>query len=346
MSKPPVLIFYSLFAASILWGCSSDFEPNLSSDPIPVVYGVIHPEDSLYPVRLTKTFIGPASALHYARVPDSLYFKGARVFLETRNLKDELIERVELVETVIDDKEDGLFAEIPNRVFQTDASKIHLRPFYFAEKGIPYNINLHLTAEIPGYDQPVTAQTRLRYAPKITEPRVLFMKIYLYGESTFWMQWNDTNADGLYEILVRMHYTDFLDEEEREMTAKWVLTGITVNESSFPGGTRKIYSYYFRPDNFYSKIRASVPDDPMVVARVAGTVDFIILSSNREMEYYQEIYEISDDYHGSGYSNIQNGIGLFTTYTSNGIYGLSLGQTELDSLANGKYTKLLKFRNW
>jgi hypothetical protein len=346
MNPTPIRLISVILATSIMHGCSSDFQPNLTSDPTPVVYGVIQPGDSLYQVRLTKTFIGPASALHYARVPDSLYFKDARVYLETRNLENQLIERVELEETVIEDKEDGLFAEIPNLVYQTDASKIHLRQAYFSEKGIPYDINLHLIAEIPRYDQPVTAISRLRYAPRITEPRVLFVKVYLYGESTFWMQWNDTNEDGLYEILVRFHYTDFLDEDERDMTAEWVLTGITVNESSFPGGTRRFYSYYFRPDNFYAKIRTAIPDDPLVEARVAKSVDFIILSSNREMEYYNEIYEIADDYHGSGYSNIGNGLGLFTTYTSTGIYGLSLGQNELDSLAGGKYTKHLKFRNW
>jgi len=64
------------------------------------------------------------------------------------------------------------------------------------------------------------------------------------------------------------------------------------------------------------------------------------------MEYYRDVYEISDDYHGTGYSNITNGFGIFTTYSSTGIYGLELGRTEQDSLAAGRYTRHLRFRSY
>ena len=64
------------------------------------------------------------------------------------------------------------------------------------------------------------------------------------------------------------------------------------------------------------------------------------------MEYYRSVYAISDDYHGAGYTNIKNGFGLFTTYSSTGVYGLVLGPQELDSLASGKYTRNLKFKNY
>jgi hypothetical protein len=340
-------IFILILSLAGLNSCrENEFNPNLIADPTPVVYGIIHPQDSIYSVRLTKTFNGAGSAYDMARIKDSLYFQGARVYFETRTSNGKLVERVELVETVIEDRLPGIFAETPNVIYQTDASRLHIRPEYFLSQGKDYNLSLNLIAEIPGASVPVTAATQLRTLPRITKPQFSFMKVYFYSEEPFGMEWMDTNDDSDFEILVRLKYRDFLYDEQRDQVASWVLTGVDVNGTSFPGGERTVYSYYFRPENFYAKLAASIGDDPEVEARVAQNLDFIILSTNREMQFYRDIYEISDDYHGSGYSNIQNGLGLFTTYSSAGIYNLLLGQTELDSLAKGRYTKHLRFKNW
>lgn len=336
-------IFLFLFMLS---SCEADFSPNITSPPIPLVYGIINPQDSTYSIRLTKTFIGEGNALDFAKIPDSIYYDGARVFMETRDLNGKLIERVRMEEKITTDREPGIFSTTPNRIFETDTASIHLRPDYFSAAGQPYDINLHLEAIIPGYPDTVRAVTRLRTAPRLTQPRNNFIKVYFYSEEPFWMQWSDTNSDNLFEILVRMRYTDFLYDDKREMTAEWVLTGINANMTSFPGGERKVYSYYFRPENFFSQVRSVIKPDPAVEARVCNKLDFIVLSSNRELEYYRNIYEISDDYHGAGYTNILHGYGLFTSFSSTGIYGMSLGQEELDSLSDGSYTKHLKFRHY
>lgn len=336
-----------MFGLTALASCSrNDFNPNIAGEPTPVVYSIIHPQDSLYSVRLTKTFIGAGSAYDMASISDSLYYKGAKVYLETRTPNGKLVERVELVETVIDDRLPGIFAETPNIIYQTDASVFHIRPDYFTSQGKEYNLTLNLIAEIPGNTDPVIASTRLRTLPRITKPQFSFMKVYFYSEEPFGMEWMDSNDDSEFEILVRLKYRDYLYDGQVDQVASWVLTGVNINETSFPGGERKVYSYYFRPENFYAKLAASIEDDPEVEARVAQNIDFVILSTNREMQFYRDIYEISDDYHGSGYSNIQNGLGLFTTYSSAGIFNLLLGQTELDSLAKGRYTKHLRFKNW
>ncbi|MCX6223519.1 MAG: hypothetical protein NTV01_01985 [Bacteroidia bacterium] len=78
--------------------CETNFNPNIPAKPIPVVYGIISPQDSLYFIRLTKTFIGEGDAYDFARIPDSIYYQDALVFLETRDLKGKLIERIQLEE--------------------------------------------------------------------------------------------------------------------------------------------------------------------------------------------------------------------------------------------------------
>jgi len=330
----------------LLSSCSLILCPVLPSDPVPLIYGMINPQDSIYNIRLSKTFAGAGNALDFAKIPDSLYYQGAKVFLETRDTSGTLIQRVQMEETVIEDREPGLFAVSPNRIFRTDASQLHLGTDYFSGLGLPYTVNLHVKAVIPGYADTVQAVSLLRSAPRIVQPRNALVKIYLYSDETFWMQWYDTNKESMFQILIRMHYTDFLADTKREMTAEWVLSGIEVNTSSLTGASRTICSYYFRPENFYAQISSAIPKDPEVEARVCGKFDFIVLSSDKELEYYRNIYDISDDYHAAGYTNVKNGYGLFTTYTTTGIYGMTMGPTELDSLAGGRYTSDLKFKNW
>jgi len=332
--------------ACLAGACSDEFNPNLPSVPTPVLYGVINPADGQYSVRLTRTFIGTGDAYDMARKADSLYYHGAQVFLETRDLSGNLLERTELKETVIGDRAAGVFAETPNIVYQTDASHLHLTPGYFSSRGLPYKINLSVRAVVPGQGDTIQSTTRLRSVPRITKPQYYITKVYLYSEEPFSMAWMDSNGESYFEILIRMRYTDFLYDDERDRVAEWVLTGVATNETSFSGGEQAAYSYYFRPENFYSHLRSVIPEDPEVEARVARDIDFMILSTNEDLEFYRRAYEISDDYRGSGYSNITNGLGLFTTYSAAGIYGLQFGRVELDSLAGGKYTKHLKFKNW
>lgn len=339
-------LFRISFFLIMISSCEADFNPIKTSPSTPLIYGIVNQQDSLFRIRLTKTFIGEGNALDFAKIPDSIYYRNARVFLETRDLAGKLVERVQMEEKVIEDRLPGLFATAPNHVFQTDSAHIHLRPEYYLSRGQPYQLNLHLKALIPGNPDTVSSVTRLRTVPRLTEPRSTFIKVYFYNENPFWMQWSDTNEESFFQILVRMHYTDYLYDDERKMVAEWVLNGIVANMISFPGGERKVYSYYFRPENFYSQIRNVIREDPEVESRVCGNLDFVVLSSNREMEYYQSVYEISDDYHGTAYTNIENGYGLFSTYSSTGISGMTLGLTEYDSLANGKYTRKLKFKSW
>jgi len=336
-------ILFLLFLAS---SCETEFNPNITSETTPLVYGIIAPGDSLYYIRLTKTFIGAGNALDYARVPDSIYYPGAKVFLETRTLQGDLIQQVQLEDYVIEDREPGIFATSPNHIFRTDASAIQLRQEYFTRAGRSYDVNLHVKAVIPGYRDTVHSATRLRLAPKLTIPRSTFVKVYFYGEYPFWMEWIDSNKESMFQILVRVHYKDFLYDSERDMVTEWVLTGIQVNMTSFPDGIQKVYSYYFRPEHFFNYMQSAIKNDPEVLARVCGKLDFVVLSCNKELEDYRNVYALSDDYHGAGFTNVENGYGLFTTYSTVGIYGMTMGPQELDSLASGQFTRKLKFKNY
>ena len=338
--------FYFLILCALPLSCSTDFEPHIMSEPTPVVYGVINPQDSLYQIRLTKSFIGPGNAYNYAQNTDSIYYDNARVFLESRRFNGKKIDRVELLPKEIEAREEGIFARIPNIVYETDFTSIRLRPEILADYGIPFEVDLLVQVEIPGQAEFTESITRLKSEPGIINPMGNFQKIYFYGEFPFYMEWMHNEQYTYFEIKVLMRYIEILDEGEREAEAFWVLKGIQYNEHIFPGGSKTIYSYYFRPENFYSQIRAAIPEDPQVKGRLISNIDFIILTSDGAVKNYNEIEKIADDYHGASYTNIINGLGLFSSYNTTGVYNQKLGQRELDSLALGIYTRHLHFNRW
>lgn len=339
-----ILLFTSLI---FLASCETEFDTYIESKATPVVYGVINPDDSLYQIRLSRSFVGPGNAYNYAQNVDSIYYPEAEVYLETYRWGKQLLQSVRLDKVQIEDREDGIFAESPNYVYQTDFHNISLRPQQFEEMGIPYENNeLVLRAIIPGYQDTIIARTELKAPPNVFNPRSNFQRVYFYGEIPFQMEWTHKSHNNYFEVKVIMHYREVLEDGEREATADWVLTGIEYNENSIPGGTNNFYAYYMRPETFYSQVRASIPNDSLVLGRTIRNVDFIILTSDGTIREYNRIGEMADDYHGASYSNITNGIGIFTNFSTVGVYNLRLGQRELDSLAFGIYTKHLKFKNW
>jgi hypothetical protein len=146
-----------------------------------VVYGIINPDDSIYSIRLSKTFVGPGNALYYSKLTDSIYYRDAHVYLEVQTLDGQLLERIEMTETEIERRDPGIFSREPNYVFQTDSSQVHLKPAWYASQGIPYDLNLKIIAEIPGTEEPDTSVTRLRSKPRITSlRRSAFYKFILW----------------------------------------------------------------------------------------------------------------------------------------------------------------------
>jgi len=327
--------------------CTTDFDPYIETEPIPVVYGVINPQDSLYQVRLTKSYVGPGSAYDYAQLADSLYFEEANVYLETFLHDQSLVQSIKLEPVEIAPREPGIFLTVPNRIYQTDETQLLIRPEHFQEMGRPYNAKLYLRAQIPGSPDTVLASTWLREPPRIINPRSTFQKVYFYGEVPFQMEWVHSSKDNYYEIQVVMRYREVLyDGTEREAQVDWVLSGIHYNEQTIPGGSNHFYAYYFRPENFYSQVRAAIKINPEVKGRVIRNLDFVIMTSDKTIQNYVRMGEIADDYRGATYSNVANGQGIFTSFNTTGVYNLRLGYRELDSLAYGQYTKHLNFKNW
>ena len=115
-------------------------------------------------------------------------------------------------------------------------------------------------------------------------------------------------------------------------------------ESSFEITTQGL-DYIFLGDGFYKNIKAKVPYDPSV-DRVADSVDYVITVASDQLYNYMEVTNPSNTIvqEKPVYTNIVNGIGLFSSITDNTVFAprhMRLSDKSLLELKFGQYTDSL-----
>ena len=104
-----------------LAACSNEFEVTAPWKEVPVVYGLISPDDTAHYVRVEKAFLDPEkSALEIAKIADSIYYpeNAITVFLERDSDKKRFqMTRVDGAKEGYPRK-DGIFATSPNWLYK------------------------------------------------------------------------------------------------------------------------------------------------------------------------------------------------------------------------------------
>ncbi|MFC2118069.1 hypothetical protein ACFLTI_06010 [Bacteroidota bacterium] len=129
--KSYILLLMVFFVA-----CEEELDMGADKNqPLPVVYCLFAQQDSIHQVVLTKTINGNENPQKMAKIFDSLYFKEAEVYFEYE--WEEESKRIYLEKKLLYDKEPGFFSNPDHIVFQT------------AEL-IPYVRHIGLYVDVPG----------------------------------------------------------------------------------------------------------------------------------------------------------------------------------------------------
>ena len=95
---------------------------------------------------------------------------------------------------------------------------------------------------------------------------------------------------------------------------------------------------------FYSVLAAKIPVNPDL-KRAAGRVDYIFSVASDDLNTYMEVTEPSSSIvqYRPPFTNINNGIGLFSSRFINSIDSLRLGENMVDSIRSNPNTSNLGF---
>ena len=174
---------------------------------------------------------------------------------------------------------------------------------------------------------------------RVVDPMNLeIRKVSLNNGVNYTTRWQPVEHAGIYQVVLRFHYAETENGETTEKYFDW--------PQSFTNPISDID--YLTKDISGSRFFYIVADSIKArenVTREALNVDFFILSGGEEIKFYIESTQPSSGalMERPVYSNITNGIGIFSSMATQKVTGLNLASTTIDSLAYGQLTKHLDF---
>jgi hypothetical protein len=313
-----------------LASCTNDLVVIAPYRDIPVVYCVLNPNDSVHYLRLEKSFIGEANAFDMAQETDSIYYPGATVFLE-RWAGNEMKERVEFERAPLAPRDPGIFTENPNYLYRSAAP---------VKASSEYRLNI----SIPSTGAQVTAGTYTISGFKVIRPEAYKKNLPFSSYDNYLsVEWLSAPYTRIYNLVIRFHYLEVKLADTVNLTADWQI-GHFVSESGVGG---EVMDADILQRNFYKWLGNKLKEPPATIHRLADkkAIDFIFTVGGEELYTYMEIYkeDIGILKEKPVFTNIVNGIGIFSSRLQQTVGGKSLSDHSIDSLAYGIYTKKLRF---
>ena len=319
-----IVVFIILFVTLVQ--CKNDFKVNEDWSDISVVYGLISSKDTVHYIRLSKAFLGEQDAYQMAQVSDSLYYKNAIVYIE----EDGTSNKIYFSKDSTIQKDSGIFAYDTN-IYYKAISPLSINP------DAKYKLNIFTNGKT------ITSETSLLQF-FIIEPLPPNSVSLYQSDKGLTVKWTSQPNARIFETNVRFYYyeitsTDttkkYIDIKLATQTTLSIL-GNENMEALLTGGT------------FLTTVGNKVPNNTDVLKRVVAhaSIEVTISVGSDDLYTYMQVNQPSTGIVSERpvFSNISNGLGLFTSkYETILPTKPSLNKRTLDSLADGQFTKNLKF---
>lgn len=321
--------FFVVLTLTILFSsCDNELVVTDEWKDIPVVWGLLNRSDTAHYIRVEKAFLDPTtSALDIARIPDSLYYDNAVVSI--RRVNSGQVFTLERVDGDLEGypREGGIFAETPNYLYKIKANVINL------VAGELYDFILDKGDGKPA----VTAQTVILPKPVLRNPSI-GTTLSIRRNTLFNFIWNEMPQAGVFDLKFKFHYRERSPETGNVFVPKSIEWTIAKN----------IHSYEHKMDgtDFYATLRAEIEEDAQA-SRQFDSVDIILWAGGKEVSEFIRLAQantgITSTQEIPQYTNLSEGIGIFSSRSVAFNTGYFLSAQTLDSLKNSSITGPLNF---
>ena len=333
MTRYSILLIFAALVALFISSCNNDFDLIEEGEDIPVVYGFINLGDSAQYIRVENAFSDEeTNALTLALQEDAIYYENIEVRLVNETTGSEFIlERVNANNEGYQ-RDEGDFLVDPNYVYKIKTEELDFQGGEIAR------LELHRGDDL----DVVTARTPVLPPTEVRRPNVDDPVSFTWRDYS--VQVNTTSDAGLLGLKMYMYILerDKLDPTiEDTVRIDWVIV------SSFPNDTTTKFQFLSIPGRqFYTTIAQNL-DASKQVNRRFSHFDLEVLSAGIETLEFRRIALANGGLTGSLelplYSNLSEGIGLFSSKNVVLTEGFFLDNGPRDSLANGQITGDLNF---
>jgi len=324
-------------ASSLLFSaCSTDLDVNGDWKETMIVYGLLDQSQAKQYIKVNKAFLGDGNAYEYAQVKDSVQFVNA---LSVKLVREDGVEYVLSPDNTIP-KDAGTFYG-PDQ-----ANAIYSAP-------ITLNTTKSYTLKVKNNEtgQEVTSKTSLISHFDFTSPNAASpaFNIIIAGAPNyrFKVEWNSSKNGRLYQLKLRFNYIDSTTTGNIARSVDWLFP---IKKTERLDGSEQLY-VDFKGQEFLqylgNKICNSCTQPSDLIARRAVDLGFYVVAGSDDLNTYIEVNTPSTGIiqDKPEFTNINNGLGLFTARYNRAPFVRPLAPTTTDSLACGQYTKNLKFLN-
>lgn len=325
-------ILFLFWASSIFYLTSCDNELDMLDEykETAVVYGILNQKDSIHYIKINKAFLGAGNAFDMAQQPDSFNYS---------NILDVKVEKWK----------NGKI--ITSYILSRDSSILKPSATFNGNPNILYKFQSNLTDDSEyrlnilnkKNGNIISSTTNLVKDFSIENPKTTQTSISLTNLSyPYKVEWKSAENGKLYQLVIRFHYTEKnkLTGFKEEKYLDWNLG--TQKSNNTTGG--ELMSIAFTGSSFFQYLAHRIPENNEL-QRFAGSVDFIFEVAAEEFSTYVEVSQPANGIlqEKPVYTNIENGIGIFSSAYTKGQYGRKLSKMTNDSLACGAYTHQLGF---
>ncbi|MEZ5196452.1 MAG: hypothetical protein R2764_08645 [Bacteroidales bacterium] len=316
--------------------CETDFDTIADWEDITVVYCLLNQKDSIHYLKVNKAFLGEGNALVYAQEQDSIsYPYSLDAWIEEWTAEgDSLRVAFQFDTTSAFQKEPGMFY-YPDQILykggpdnwykikyiiQPPNDTVGFEKIWFNEDHI-----FKLKIRNPNTGKIIWSETILVNDFRITEPStsgqfIKFVENPLYPRTFEWKRApNDEDGRFRYELNVEFNFREYKNNGD-SLDRTLPLTSAV----AYPSSGTDLISVSYWDYSFYSTCNSEIPySDPAVeqtiVKRKSLNINTIVGVAAEEFNLYMQVYEPSTSIvqEKPPYTNVENGIGLFSSRYKN-----------------------------
>ncbi|MFN0173187.1 MAG: hypothetical protein ACKVU0_00975 [Saprospiraceae bacterium] len=330
MKKLLLLLPFGLLISA----CSNDFEVTAPWKEIPIVYGILSPQDSAHYIRVEKAFLDPeVSALTIAQIADSLYFPESAITVWLVRTADQVALQLQRVNGALEGypRDSGVFAGQPNWLYKAIPTG-----GFSLEASKTYRLEIRRNDGRP----PITSETTLPtdftvVRPLLSDP---VPKIVFAGSVATQVKWR-TDVNGYYfNLTFRVRINERNLNGTLADTHEFVWEAAKNLERGETPVTPGLYdvSSFLTGNSFYHFLAKNLQRPAPNRYREFATCDIIIDGGGKEIKEYLETASANGGLTGAetfpNYTNISEGFGIFTAKNRTIAENIRIDAVTVDSM--------------
>ena len=322
-----------------LFACNNDLELTTEWKDIPIIHGMLSVKDDVHYIRIEKAFLdNETSAFELAKNPDSVYYANALVQIERPKFNTVItLERVDASTEGIP-REEGIFVNEPNYLYKFEVPETE--PWEGGER-ISLSVQTGESSTTVGAETVIVGDIELVDGQPGDRINWDYSRVSRFA-------WRPDPSAYIYDARLLINYEETIEGSNSEFEQKQVAWTLAENlvRTSFAENTREQLSII--GEDFYRFLEGAIEPSQTRIRRFVD-MEFVVTAGGQELVEFIRIQQANTGITSSQvvptYTNIDGGIGLFTSRNNVSREGIRIGAVALDSLKNGIYTRQLNFRD-